>query len=99
MSLTPDQIEQIANLARIAVSPAEAEDLRRQLNRVLALVDELQSIDTSGVEPMSHALEALLPGGQRLRPDAVAEADQRAEFLAVAPAADAGLYLVPKVIE
>ena len=99
MSLTPDQIERIANLARIAVSPAEAEDLREQLNRVLTLVDELQSIDTSGVEPMSHALEALLPAGQRLRPDAVGEADRRAEFLAVAPAADAGLYLVPKVIE
>ena len=99
MSLTPDQIDRIANLARIAVSPAEAEDLRIQLNRVLALIDELQSVDTSGVEPMSHALEALLPGGQRLRPDAVAEADRRTEFLAIAPAADAGLYLVPKVIE
>jgi aspartyl-tRNA(Asn)/glutamyl-tRNA(Gln) amidotransferase subunit C len=99
MSLTPDQIQRIANLARIAVSPAEAEDLQTQLNRVLSLVDELQSIDTSGVEPMSHALEALLPEGQRLRPDAVTEADRRADFLAVAPAADAGLYLVPKVIE
>ena len=99
MSLTPDLIDRIANLARIAVSPAEAEDLRTQLNRDLALVDELQSIDTSGVEPMSHALEALLPGGQRLRPDEVAEANRRDEFLALAPAADAGLYLVPKVIE
>ena len=99
MSLSPDQIDRIANLARIAVSPAEAEDLRAQLNRVLSLVDELQSIDTAGVEPMSHALEAVLPGGQRLRPDEVAEADRRDEFLAIAPAADAGLYLVPKVIE
>jgi len=99
MSLTPDQIDRIANLARIAVSPAEAEDLRTQLNRVLALVDELQSVDTTGVEPMSHALEAQLPEGQRLRSDGVAEADRRDEFLAVAPAADAGLYLVPKFIE
>jgi len=70
-----------------------------QLNRVLELVDQLQSIDTSGIEPLSHALEALLPSGQRLRPDAVSEPDQRAEFLAVAPAVEAGLYLVPKVIE
>ena len=99
MSLTPDQIHRIANLARIAVSPAEAEDLREQLNRVLALVDELQSVDTSGVAPMSHALEAVLAGGQRLRADAAVEPDRRDEFLALAPASDAGLYLVPKVIE
>ena len=99
MSLSPDQIERIASLARIAVSPAEAEELREQLNRVLALVDELQSIDTSGVAPMSHALEAVLSDGQRLRADAVVEPDRRAEFLELAPAADAGLYLVPKVIE
>jgi len=99
MSLTPDQIERIANLARIAVSPAEAAELREQLNRMLALIDELQSIDTAGVEPMSHALEAVLSGGQRLRADAVVEPDRRAEFLEIAPAVDAGLYLVPKVIE
>ncbi len=99
MSLSPDQIERIARLARIAIRPAEAEELRVQLNRVLELVDQLQSIDTSGIEPLSHALEALLPSGQRLRPDAVSEPDQRAEFLAVAPAVEAGLYLVPKVIE
>ena len=99
MSLSPDQIERIARLARIAVSPSEAEELRVQLNRVLELVDRLQSIDTAGVEPMSHALEALLPSGQRLRPDVVSEPDRRAEFQGVAPAVDGGLYLVPKVIE
>jgi len=99
MSLSPDQIERIARLARIAVRPAEAEELRVQLNRVLELVDQLQSIDTAGIEPLSHALEALLPSGQRLRPDVVSEPDRRAEFQAVAPAVDAGLYLVPKVIE
>jgi aspartyl-tRNA(Asn)/glutamyl-tRNA(Gln) amidotransferase subunit C len=99
MSLSPDQIERIAHLARIAVSPAEAEELGVQLNRVLALVDELQQTDTSGVAPMSHALESVLPGGQRLRPDAVVEPDRREAFLAIAPAVDAGLYLVPKVIE
>ncbi|MGH8673476.1 MAG: Asp-tRNA(Asn)/Glu-tRNA(Gln) amidotransferase subunit GatC [Burkholderiales bacterium] len=99
MSLSPDQIERIARLARIAVSAAETEELRAQLNRVLALIDELQSIDTGGITPLSHALEALLPAGQRLRPDAVAEHDRRAEFQAIAPAVDGGLYLVPRVIE
>jgi len=99
MSLSPDQIERIARLARIAVSPSEAEELRVQLNRVLDLVDQLQSIDTAGIEPMSHALEALLPSGHRRRPDVVSEPDRRDEFQGVAPAVDAGLYLVPKVIE
>jgi aspartyl-tRNA(Asn)/glutamyl-tRNA(Gln) amidotransferase subunit C len=99
MSLSPDQIERIARLARIAVRPAEVEELRVQLNRVLELVDQLQSIDTAGIEPLSHALEALLPAGQRLRPDAVTEADRHSEFQRVAPAVEAGLYLVPKVIE
>ena len=99
MSLSPDQIERIARLARIAVSPAEAGELRAQLNRVLELVDQLQSIDTAGIEPMSHALEALWPSGQRLRPDRVTEPDRRSEFQEIAPAVDAGLYLVPKVIE
>jgi len=99
MSLSPDQIERIARLARIAVRPAEAEELRVQLNRVLELVDQLQSIDTAGIEPLSHALEAMLPAGQRLRADAVTEPDRRAELQRVAPAVEAGLYLVPKVIE
>jgi aspartyl-tRNA(Asn)/glutamyl-tRNA(Gln) amidotransferase subunit C len=99
MSLSLDQIERIARLARIAVSRVEAEALRAQLNRVLGLIDELQSVDTGGIEPMSHALEALLPAGQRLRTDVVADPDRRAEFQAVAPAVESGLYLVPKVIE
>jgi len=99
MSLSPDQIERIARLARIAVSAAEVEELRTQLNRVLGLIDELQSVDTAGIEPLSHALEALLPSGQRLRPDLVTEPDRRSEFQEIAPAVDAGLYLVPKVIE
>jgi len=99
MSLSPDQIERIARLARIAVSASEAEAVREQLNRVLGLIDEMQSVDTRGIEPMSHALDALLPTGQRLRLDRVIEQDRRAEYQAVAPAVERGLYLVPKVIE
>ncbi len=99
MSLSPAQIEHIARLARIALSPAEAEALRTQLNHVLELIDEMQAVDTRGIEPMSHALDARLPMGQRLRADEVSEPDRRAEFQAVAPAVERGLYLVPKVLE
>ena len=99
MSLSPDQIARLARLARIAVSPAEAEGVRERLNRVLALVDELQAVDTRGVEPMSHALDPHLAMQQRLRADEATEPDRHAELQAVAPAVERDLYLVPKVIE
>ena len=99
MSLTPDQLQRIALLARIAVSPEEARGVTDRLNQVLGLIDQLQAVDTRGIEPMSHALDAQLAVQQRLRPDAVTESDRRAEYQAVAPAVDSGLYLVPKVIE
>ena len=99
MSLTPDQLQRIALLARIDVSAEEAQGVAERLNRVLGLIDQLQSVDTQGIEPMSHALDAQLAVQQRLRPDAVTEPDLSAEFQAVAPAVEQGLYLVPKVIE
>ena len=99
MSLTPDQLQRIALLARIAVSPEEARGVTDRLNRVLGLIDQLQAVDTRGIEPMSHPLDAQLAVQQRLRPDAVIEADRRTEFQAVAPSVEQGLYLVPKVIE
>lgn len=99
MSLTPDQLQRIAFLARIAVSPQEALDVTDRLNQVLGLIDRLQALDTRGIEPMSHALDAQLAVQQRLRPDAVTEPDRRADYQALAPAVERGLYLVPKVIE
>ena len=99
MSLSPDTIQRIARLARIAVSPAEAEAVREQLNRVLGLIDQMQAVDTAGVQPLSHALDAKTGAAQRLREDAVTETDRHAEYQAVAPAVERGLYLVPKVIE
>jgi aspartyl-tRNA(Asn)/glutamyl-tRNA(Gln) amidotransferase subunit C len=99
MSLTPDQLQRIALLARIAVSPQEAAGVTDRLNQVLGLIDQLQAVDTRGIEPMSHALDGELAVQQRLRPDAVSHPDLRAEFQAVAPAVEQGLYLVPKVIE
>ncbi len=99
MSLTPDQIRRIARLARIDLREDQSATVLERLNRVLGLIDQLQAVDTEGIEPMSHALDAQLPQGQPLRPDAVTETDRRGRFQAVAPAVADGLYLVPKVIE
>lgn len=95
MSLTPDDVRRIARLARIEVSPAEVDRTRGQLNDILGFVAQLQSIDTANIAPMSHAVDVV----QRLRPDAVTEVDRRADFQAIAPETEAGLYLVPRVIE
>ncbi len=95
MSLSDDQIRRIARLARIAVRPEELGAVGERLNKVLGLIDQMRAVDTTGIEPMSHALDLV----QRLRPDEVTEGDRRAAYQAVAPAVEQGLYLVPKVIE
>jgi aspartyl-tRNA(Asn)/glutamyl-tRNA(Gln) amidotransferase subunit C len=99
MSLSYDQIRRIARLARIALQPDETGDVAARLTRILTLVEQMQAVDTTGIEPMSHALEAHLPTGQRLRADEVTETNQRELHQKVAPAVQDGLYLVPKVIE
>jgi len=99
MSLSLDEVQRVADLARIAVSAEEAAAVLVQLNRVLALVNELQAADTRGIEPMTHPLELEAGVVQRRRADEVTEGDRREQFLALAPASEAGLYLVPKVIE
>lgn len=95
MSLSLDDVSRIARLARIEISPAEAEQTRSQLNNILAFVEQLQAVKTEGIEPMAHAVDVV----QRLREDRVTEADRRDAFQAIAPETEAGLYLVPKVIE
>jgi aspartyl-tRNA(Asn)/glutamyl-tRNA(Gln) amidotransferase subunit C len=95
MSLTPDDLKRIATLARIEVAEPEAAGVAERLNRVLGMIDQLQAVDTAGIEPMSHALEVV----QRLRFDEVTEPDRREDYQKVAPAVEQGLYLVPKVIE
>ena len=99
MSLTPDQLKRIALLARIDVAPGEMPSVAERLNRVLGLIDQLQSVDTRGIEPMSHALDAQLAVSQRLRADEVTETDRHDAYQSGAPAVEQGLYLVPKVIE
>ncbi|HWM44968.1 MAG TPA: Asp-tRNA(Asn)/Glu-tRNA(Gln) amidotransferase subunit GatC [Burkholderiales bacterium] len=95
MSLSDDQVRHLARLARIAIRPDESAAVVERLNRVLGLIDEMRRVDTAGIEPMAHPLNA----SQRLRPDAVTEPDQRDLYQSVAPAVEEGLYLVPKVIE
>jgi aspartyl-tRNA(Asn)/glutamyl-tRNA(Gln) amidotransferase subunit C len=95
MSLNPDEVGRIARLARIEVSAAELERTRDQLNGILSFIEQLQAIDTTGVAPMSHAVDVV----QRLREDRVTETDRHADFQKIAPETEAGLYLVPKVIE
>lgn len=95
MALKPAEVEKIAHLARLAIDPADVDQYARNLSDILAFVEQLEAVDTADVTPMAHPLEAT----QRLRPDVVTETDQRAHFQAGAPAVEAGLYLVPRVIE
>ena len=95
MRLEPDRITRLAQLARIEIEPEAAEDVRVKLDAILALIDELRAIDTTGVEPMAHAQDVTLP----LRDDIVTECDRRDVYQQAAPAVADGLYLVPRVIE
>lgn len=95
MAVSRNDIEKIARLARISVDENSIDELTQRLGNILALVDQLQSVDTQGVAPMANPHDAT----QRLRADAVTEQNMREAFLAIAPQTEAGLFLVPKVIE
>jgi aspartyl-tRNA(Asn)/glutamyl-tRNA(Gln) amidotransferase subunit C len=99
MELQPDDLKRLARLARIAVSEDEVLLLQSQLKGIFGLIDELQAVDTRGIEPLSHPLDVVQPIAQRLRDDRVTEHDQRSANLANAPAQENGLFLVPRVIE
>jgi aspartyl-tRNA(Asn)/glutamyl-tRNA(Gln) amidotransferase subunit C len=96
MSLSRRDIENIAHLARLALSDAEVPVYVESLSRIISLVSELDHAATTGVIPMSHPLPGLT---QRLRLDEVTESDQHELYQRNAPQVLAGLYLVPKVIE
>lgn len=95
MVLTLEDVQRVAHLARIAVDENEARAVLAQLGGVFQLIEQMQAVETGGIEPMSHALDVI----QRLREDAVTESNQHELFQAIAPQVEAGLYLVPKVIE
>lgn len=95
MSLDADQINKIATLARLGIASDKVPEYAKNLSSILDFVEQMNSVDTSGVAPMAHPQDVV----QRLREDVVTEHNQREEFQAKAPATENGLYLVPKVIE
>ena len=95
MSLTLEQVRRVAQLVRIEIDETEAEGTLGQLNGIFSLIEQMQAVDTRGVEPMAHAQDL----SQRLRADEVTETDRRESYQAVAPEVEDGLYLVPQVIE
>jgi aspartyl-tRNA(Asn)/glutamyl-tRNA(Gln) amidotransferase subunit C len=95
MSLTEADVKKIAHLARLNLSDADTALYTEQLSNILHFIEQMNQADTSHSNPVAHSLDLI----QRLRPDQVSEPDQRAEFQAIAPRVEAGLYLVPKVID
>lgn len=99
MSLTPNDIGRIAQLARLELDAAQRERLLGQLNGFFAIVEQMNAVDTTGVEPLAHPTAVMQDVALRLRPDEVTEPDQREANQRSAPAVERGLFLVPKVIE
>ena len=101
MSLTPHDISRIANLARLELQPEEQARMLSKINDFFGIVEQIRAVDTTGVMPMSHPVDAM-PGSHielRLRPDVASEPNQRDLNQRSAPAVERGLFLVPKVIE
>ena len=95
MSIEQDEIEKIAQLARIRIADDQIGKITQRITEILGMVDQLQAADTEGVTPMANPLDNV----QRLRADKITETNQREAFQAIAPAVENGLYLVPKVID
>jgi len=88
-------IQHLANLAKLALSPAETASVADDLERIISMVDQMQAMDTDSVAPLAHPLDAR----QRLRPDEITEQVDRELYQQGAPATRDGLYLVPRVVE
>lgn len=95
MTISREDIEKVAVLARIRLDDEQIPALENDLGNILSLFDQLSAADTDNVDPLSHPLDAV----QRLRADEVTESNQREAFQAIAPATENGFYLVPRVIE
>ena len=96
MPFSRDTIEYVAHLARLDISDTQdINSIQADLNRIVAMVDQITAANTDGIQPMAHPLEMV----QRLRPDVVIEPNARETLLALAPMSEAGLFLVPTVLE
>lgn len=102
MALTENDVTRIARLARLELAPASRTRVLNDMNGIFGLIEQLQSVDTAGIEPLMHPISAIEDVALRLRTDAVTETSGeavRADLIANAPAVEEGLFLVPKVIE
>ncbi len=95
MSITPKEVQKIAHLARLQINDNEVDQYAVELSNIISFVEKMNTADTQDIEPMAHPLDII----QRLREDKVTETNQREKFQSIAPRAEKGLYLVPKVIE
>lgn len=95
MALERSDVEKVAHLARLQIEEQDIPEYTRNLTSILELVSQMQAVNTDNIEPLAHPLDAT----QRLRHDEVTETNQREHFQQNAPATEAGLFLVPKVIE
>jgi len=99
MSLTPQDIARIAHLARLELRAEESERMLAQINGFFNIVEKMRAVDTAGIQPLTHPVEAVQAVSLRLRGDAATEPDERDANQRSAPAVEQGLFLVPKVIE
>jgi aspartyl-tRNA(Asn)/glutamyl-tRNA(Gln) amidotransferase subunit C len=95
MSLSNDEVEKIAYLARLQINAKDVPQYAQDLSGILELAEQMEAVDTEAVKPMAHPLDIT----QRLRDDDVTETDQRDKFQKIAPLTESGLYLVPKVLD
>lgn len=95
MSLSTEEVKKISLLARLAISDEEAQQYSDSLSEIFDLVEQMNAVDTSDIEPMAHPQDI----SQRLREDVVTAVNERKKFQSIAPATEDNLYLVPKVLE
>ncbi len=95
MSLSPDEVKKIAFLARLSIQEQNIEQYSQDLSSIFGLVEQMNAQDVENIEPMAHPQDAM----QRLRDDVVTETNQREKLMGNAPLTEAGLFLVPKVLD
>jgi aspartyl-tRNA(Asn)/glutamyl-tRNA(Gln) amidotransferase subunit C len=99
MALLPEDIDRIANLARLQLQPEESARMLGQINGFFDIVEQMRAVDTTGIEPLAHPVAAIEDIALRLRDDVASEPNQREANQRSAPSVERGLFLVPKVIE